>query len=155
MERNYITAKSRRNCDDDTKHDRREQSGLISPAVCWTKGAWYGYKRCLFLDCRLHGCFVDPTCPACKATMQGTECANCGYTVSADPVSWITAAGGLGSMPNTCPMCGHGMNNECPNCGFTTSIDIGGLVSAMLAWVRSNRSETLGKLSILITGKEA
>jgi hypothetical protein len=47
------------------------------------------------------------------------------------------------------------MNNECPNCGFTTSIDIGGLVSAMLAWVRSNRSETLGKLSILITGKEA
>ena len=93
-----------------------------------------------------------PTCPACNATMQGSECANCGYTVSADPVSWITAAGGLGSMPNTCPMCGHGMNNECPNCGFTTSKDI---VGAMLPWVRSNSSETLEKRSMPVTGKEA
>jgi len=93
-----------------------------------------------------------PTCPACNATMQGSECANCGYTVSADPVSWITAAGGLGSMPNTCPMCGHGMNNECPNCGFTTSKDI---VGAMLPWVRCNSSETPEKRSMPVTGKEA
>ena len=104
------------------------------------------------------GCMVvssTPTCPACKATMQGTECANCGYTVSADPVSWITAAGGLGSLPKLCPMCGHRMNNECPNCGFTTSIDIRDSVGAMLAWVRSNRSETLKISSMLVTEKEA
>ena len=101
------------------------------------------------------GCMVvssTPTCPACNATMQGTECANCGHTASADPISWITETGGLGSMPNTCPMCGHAMNNECPNCGFTTSKDI---VGVMLPWVRSNSSEALEKRSMPVTGKEA
>lgn len=104
------------------------------------------------------GCMVvspTPTCPACSATMQGTECANCGYTVSADPVLWITEAGGLGPMPNTCPQCGHRMNNECPNCGYTKSIDIVGSAGAMLPWVRSNRSEQLKKRSMPVTSKEA
>ena len=91
------------------------------------------------------GCMVVssiPTCPVCNATMQGTECANCSYTVSADPVSWITEAGELGSIPNTYPMCGHGMNNEYPNCGFTTSKDI---IGAMLPWVRSHLSDDARK----------